>query len=108
MEPVTLGKNFYNSSSLSPTVIIKPEDNVAGVVIRTCTAFGPFNAALITGTTKPTDASDFYTKPALLTLGGETIQLPYPVQLPAGFGLWAIAVNGNIRVSLTYDLLPKS
>jgi hypothetical protein len=105
MEPVTLGAKFYNSDAIGVTELIKPEDNVAGVVIRTCTATGSFNAALITGTTKPKDASDYRAKPALLTLGGNTIQLPYPVLLPAGFGLWSTSMNGNIRVSLTYDLL---
>ncbi|CEL28764.1 hypothetical protein [Pseudomonas fluorescens] len=107
MEPVTLGANFWNSLALNPTVIIKPEDNVAGVVIRTCSASGPNNGMLITGTTKPKDAFDFYTKPAVLVLGsgGSTVQLPYPVFLPPGFGLWAMSANTNVRVSLTYDLL---
>lgn len=105
MEPVTLGAKFYNSSGMGITVIVKPADNVAGLVIQTCTAIGAFDAAIMTGTTAPLDANDYRTKPAVLAMGGGTAQLPNPVHIPAGFGLWSLTPNGTARVSMTYDLL---
>lgn len=101
MEPVTLGAKFYNSEGTGITVIVKPADNVAGLVIRTCTS----NGSIMTGTTAPSGPYDYYTKPAVLGPVSSVAQLPYPVHIPAGFGLWSLTNNGSVRVSMTYDLL---
>ncbi|MGA5718131.1 hypothetical protein [Pseudomonas moraviensis] len=101
MEPVTLGAKFYNSEGLGITVLVKPADNVAGLVIRTCTT----NGLIMTGATAPKDPYDYYTKPPVFGAFQTIMQLPYPVHIPAGFGLWSLANNGPVRVSMTYDLL---
>lgn len=107
MEPVTIGAKFFSSDTYGVSAIIKPADNVAGAVIRTCALTGANWSALITGTVAPKNGSDNDGKPVLLTLApGAVYQLPHQVQIPPGFGLWITANSGVSRACVTYDLLP--
>ncbi|TFF38152.1 hypothetical protein [Pseudomonas sp. RIT623] len=108
MELVTVGAKSYATDVYGIDAIIKPADNVAGAVIRTCSLTGASWAGLVTGTVAPKSATDTVGKPVLVTLGpGAVQQLPYQVQIPAGYGLW-ITANGGApsRACVTYDLLP--
>jgi hypothetical protein len=107
MEVVTVGTKSYAADVYGVDAIIKPADNVAGAVIRTCSLSGALWAGLITGTVAPKSSSDYVGKPVLVTLGSGIQQLPYQLQIPAGYGLW-ITANGSSpsRACVTYDLLP--
>lgn len=107
MDPVQIGSKFYNSSG--PTyanTIIKPADNVNGVVIRTGTFSGSPNSLVSTGTSAPTGVTDI-TKPLVgkILTTGQVVTLPYPIYLPAGYGLWDHGNNQVMGCAFTYDFL---
>ncbi|WP_181427757.1 hypothetical protein [Pseudomonas mosselii] len=107
MEVVTVGAKSYAADVYGVDAIIKPADNVAGAVIRTCSLTGASWAGLVTGAVAPKSATDTVGKPVLVTLGpGAVQQLPYQVQIPAGYGLWITANGAPSRACVTYDLLP--
>ncbi len=107
MEAVTIGAKFYTSDTFGVDAIIKPADNVAGAVIRTAAVSGTALSSLVTGPVAPKYPSEYVGKPVLMTLTGGAQNLPYPVQLPPGYGLW-ITANSTTpsRACVTYDLLP--
>ncbi|WP_435036869.1 hypothetical protein [Pseudomonas neuropathica] len=106
MEVQPIGAKHFSSSSTGVVQIVKPADNVSGVVIRTGVMSSGGYSILSAGTASPSDAFDF-SKPILLMAGAAvTSQLQYPISLPAGRGLW-MATSGNAgTVFVTYDLLP--
>lgn len=107
MEPVKLGAKFYCAEpNGGPREIIKPADNVAGIIIQTGLFAGPVRSVISSGTSAPTGTSD-YTKPVLMAMTAPAVphQLQYPIHLPAGFGLWSFSNEGSVRVCITYDVL---
>lgn len=104
MEPVKIGSLFKSGDVYNgPVQIISPASNVNGAVIRTATYIGGPNSFVTTGTSAPKDASDT-TKPVILASNQDRTVLPYPVAIPAGFGLWVVP-NSNAKIFITYDLL---
>ncbi|MCI3943453.1 hypothetical protein BW686_25000 [Pseudomonas syringae] len=106
MEPVSVGSKFvYVSPSGGPAVIIKPADNVAGLVIRTGMFSGGSGSVVATGETIPMYLSDVRKVIAFMTGGANAVQLQYPIYLPPGYGLWSFANSGAVISNITYDLL---
>lgn len=105
MEPVTIGAKHFSYNVYQAAQIIKPSDNVAGVIIRTGVFSGPAGSFISTGTAAATDSTDS-TKPFLMYLPTSNVlqQLQYPIYLPPGYGLWAKS-SSSVFVFITYDLL---
>ncbi|MDB5993044.1 MAG: hypothetical protein JWP42_180 [Pseudomonas sp.] len=112
MDAVKVGKNFLTVNPTTVTQIVDPAANTNGVHLRTATlvsSTGTLN--LWTGPTAPTGIGD-RSKPAIFGGNGSAaggannqIQLPYPMFLPAGYGLWAHSNVAGAAISLTWDFL---
>lgn len=104
MEPVTIGAKHFSGSVYMSAQIIKPADNVAGVIIRTGLFSGPGGSVITTGTAAASGIGDA-TKPFLAYLSASNVmQLQYPIFLPPGYGLWA-KTSSYLDTYITYDLL---
>ncbi|MEE4093414.1 hypothetical protein V2I59_07680 [Pseudomonas viridiflava] len=106
MEPVPAGSKFYyTSSNGGSSVIIKPADNVSGVIIRTGIFSAQYGAVVSTGTSIPLYINDV--KEVLMAIVASAVphQFQYPIYLPPGFGLWTFGKNGGVIANITYDLL---
>jgi len=102
--------NIFLSSITSVVQVVSPSSNTRGLELRTgiivSGSVGGLN--LYTGPTAPTGHGDH--GPPVIFLGGSsattTFFLPYPLSLPAGYGLWATASSGSTSaILLTWDLL---
>ncbi|WP_421549127.1 hypothetical protein [Pseudomonas sp. QD4] len=103
MEPVKIGTHFKSDSFSRVTQIINPVDNVNGVVIRTGVFSGSGGGSVQTGTAAPMYPYDT-TKPVIARLEQTASYLQYPIEIPAGHGLW-VSPNPSGYVWITYDLL---
>ncbi|MGE8395636.1 hypothetical protein HFV04_012995 [Pseudomonas sp. BIGb0427] len=109
MEPVKVGKHFFNGHPTAVTQVINPAENKEGVYLRTttlCTGGGTLN--LYSGPVAPAYLGD----PAVHAIfggvdGGNNSQytLPFPLFIPAGYGLWTVANNAIAAISLSWDFL---
>ncbi|WP_265534972.1 hypothetical protein [Pseudomonas saponiphila] len=100
MEPVHFGSKYrcISSGSSDYPLIMDPSSNVNGAVIRTISAG---SAKIFTGASKPTWVNEAMF-PVLMEVG-QTVENNYiPIQIPAGYGLWA---SGSGRIYISYDLL---
>lgn len=112
MDAVKIGYNFRTVNPTALTQIVDPAANINGVVIRTgaiVSSTGTLN--LWSGQTAPTGIGD-RTKPAIFGANGsaagganEQVLLPYPLFIPAGYGLWAHSNVAGAAISLTWDFL---
>ncbi|WP_404939078.1 hypothetical protein P7C00_11585 [Pseudomonas sp. JDS08PS003] len=103
MESVKLGALFKNASIFGTAQLISPAANVNGVIIRTGAFSANSSGIVTTGNVAPTGVGDI-SKPILAATGPAALTLPYPITLPAGYGLW-ISTNNNGNAYITYDLL---
>jgi len=106
-----VGQNHtFLTSITSVTQIVNPASNTRGLELRTAIIGGTNGGiSVYTGPTAPTAHGD--TGPPLIfssgTISSEvTRYLPYPLSMPAGYGLWVTASSGSTNaIALTWDLL---
>lgn len=109
MESVKVGKHFFNSHPTAVTQVFGPADNKDGVYLRTatlCTGGGVLN--LYSGPRAPAYLGDMSVHAILGGIDGRNDSQythPYPLFIPAGYGLWAVANNATAAISLTWDYL---
>lgn len=107
-----VGQSFSNvTASTTVTAVIAPASNTKGAIVRTASVtVSNGGTAVWTGPTAPTSHTDL-TKPVLFLSNGNTSQyvahhFPYPVSLPAGYGVWVTSSSGAVGTnSFTFDLL---
>ncbi|WMJ01119.1 hypothetical protein RBU55_06075 [Pseudomonas chlororaphis subsp. aurantiaca] len=120
MNAVTIGKHVANFDSRAingVTTVVAPSANPSGLVIQTGNIC-PSNESmsLYAGPIAPTDGGDLRVALIFSANGNGTpgsnseVVLPYPLRIPAGWGLW-VATSATTAtlplavMSLTYDLL---
>lgn len=114
MEPVQIGSKFVNASPYNGSVgvLITPANNTNGVIIRTASIdIGAIYSILTTGPKAPTGYFDLAVPVVLSCRGTEAGQgfpgaaaaLPYPILIPAGYGLWYATGGGTGHAYVTYD-----
>ena len=120
MNAVTIGRhvaNFDSRSIKGVTTVVAPSANPAGLIIQTGNIC-PSNAStsLYAGPVAPTDGGDLSVALIFSANGNGTpgsnseVVLPYPLRVPAGWGLWVVtsattSTSPLTVMSLTYDLL---
>ena len=109
-EPVPVGSSYaVPGMSNSVATIIDPNDNRKGVILRTCWAYAVANSgtSIHVSTVPPVITTPLSTKTILFVEGfgqQEQLQMPHPLFVPAGFGIYAAAAPGNGSVVCTYDV----
>lgn len=115
MSATKIGRQFvrFNSSTSATPVILNDGSALAnnnGAYIRTgsIVAKNPTSATsfvLVAGPTAPTSVSDG--RPIFLQAAnsgvGAAYSLPYELEVPAGWGVWAIADSASWGVNITFD-----
>ncbi|MBK5408996.1 hypothetical protein JFU58_10650 [Pseudomonas sp. TH34] len=104
MEPVKYGSRYSRTSGAQYDQIVDPALNTNGVVLSTISLNG---AKLYTGTVKPTFVTEVNIPLLAEGPAGASflVAFPYPILLPAGYGLWVHGGNSGVaRVS--FDYLP--
>lgn len=112
MSAVRIGSHFKTVVGAGVTQIIAPASNINGAVLKTglvSPANGTVN--LVAGSTAPSGTSDL-SQPIILsgngnaaTGSGSEVVMPYPLEIPAGMGVWvAISMAGG-AVALTWDII---
>lgn len=103
MEPVVMGSKFFSGpvgANYQP--IVTPQQNTAGLVIRTSELFA---VQIFTGAVKPTPLGESL-NPSLQNSGpAKNATLSYPIQIPPGFGIWLNPLSTNGTAWITYDIL---
>jgi hypothetical protein len=113
MSATKIGRQFVRfSSSTTATPVFLPAANANGAYIRTGTivATNPTSStsfALVADTSAPANVSSgraiFV---AQVNAGTATsYSLPYELQVPAGWGVWAIADSTSWGVNITFDTI---
>jgi hypothetical protein len=103
-----IGASFVTTSLSAggSATLVAPATNVNGVFVRTL-SIGAYSI-IYAATSAPSTYEDS-TKAALLWnagTSGDSIQLPYPVLIPAGNGIYAIAATGKTPgIFITYDVI---
>lgn len=109
MEPVKVGKHFYYGHPTSMIQVVNPADNTQGVHLRTttlCTGGGAIN--VYSGPKAPARLGDTTVHCIFGGIDGRNdsqYTLPYPLFIPAGYGLWTAANNPTAAICLTWDFL---
>lgn len=97
-----------NLNSAAATTVIAVATNTGGLVIRnlSLTYIGGANLCTIfAGTAAPTAAVDTGLFVIASSLAGVTLAAPpLPLEIPAGYGIFAWAGDANFYLSLGYDL----
>ena len=112
MAEQTIGSIFKTVSANTNVVqLIAPAENTNGMTLCTATMHtGPYYVALTVGTKAPKSYTDL-TVPYIFSCRGTAVgsgypgkaeNLPYPLVIPAGQGLWVAAGDVAI-VSVTYQ-----
>lgn len=108
-----VGQSFSNvNASSTVTAVIAPASNTKGAIIRTASVLLENGGTTVwTGPTPPSSHTDS-TKPVifLATSGTSTeyrvYHFPYPLSLPAGYGVWVTSSSSVVGTStFTYDLI---
>jgi hypothetical protein len=98
---------FVNAPATAVTQLLAPGSNAAGVWIRSGFAVvgGSNNVQLYADTSAPASSFDV-TKRCILVCQGTANELPYPIFLPAGVGLWmVVSAPGSGAGGGTLDIL---
>ena len=109
MEPVKVGKHFFNAHPTTVTQVFSPEENKEGVYLRTatiCTGGGIIN--LYSGPKAPARLGDMTVHAIMGGVASSNnwqYTQPYPLLIPAGYGLWTVSNNSVAAISLTWDFL---
>lgn len=106
-----VGNSFSNvAASTTVTAVIAPASNTKGAIVRTASVNVSTGGTTVwTGPTAPSSHTD--NKPVPFFASGNTNQyqahhMPYPLSLPAGFGLWVTSSSGALgNSSFTFDLI---
>lgn len=110
-----IGNSFFNSDMIANNVlqILSPSANTKGVYLRTLSmSSGGGTTSLYADTTAPTVVRDntkrvilvsYFPNTSAYPLGGWT-NLPNPLFIPAGMGLW-VGSTAGASINLTYDLI---
>jgi hypothetical protein len=90
--------------------VVAPSINTDGLVIRTCTlTLGQANTGvnLFASPTAPASGNDPNTRIilGLFSATGGATNCPYPLHIPAGYGLWTGSSTTSGGLLITYDLL---
>lgn len=114
---------LYVTTSVSTgspvATILTPTANTGGIIIRTCQiqvfqGASQNSVGLYADTTAPANITDLVRRLVMMATNEsttassvETMQLPYPLYIDPGFGLWlACGLIGNGgSIIMTYDLL---
>lgn len=112
MNAVKMGSHFLTVSPTAMTQIVAPSANVAGLIIQTASIVtGSSTVNVWAATSAPTSIGDA-SKPVVFGGNGSSTggansqyQMPNPLFIPAGYGLWAMTNSSGGYLSLTWDLL---
>lgn len=110
LPPIVIGAHQWGFNGVAPVVstIFLPAANINGARITNAwiqNAAANFSM-LITGAVAPVANQDFAKPNVLAALEAQLVKvLPYPMLLPAGFGLWWCQVSGNSNTMGNWDFL---
>lgn len=108
-KPTPIGTNYANVGVGSAVVqLVTPSQNLHGLVIRTCylnAVSGVMGVQLFADTAAPSAFGDPTKRLIFLANPIPTFGIHYPIYVPPGQGLWAVASGPNASINMTYDLL---
>lgn len=106
--PTPIGTLFANRAVGTTVVqIVAPGNNLYGLVIRTLfanSASGVIGVQVFADIAPPTEYGDSTKRLIFIGTPVPSVGIQYPLYVPPGQGIWAIA-NGNGSINMTYDLL---
>lgn len=112
MNAVKIGSNFATVNPTSMTTIVSPSDNTKGMYLQTATIVTSSNTFNVwAATSQPTAIGDI-SRPIIFGANGTNsggangqYYMPYPLFIPAGYGLYAMTNSSGGYMSLTWDLV---
>lgn len=113
MSGTKIGRQFVRfSSSTTATAVFLPAANANGAYVRTGSIVvqnpaGNTSFALVADTSAPANVSSGRPIFVLVANAGSTASyaLPYPLDVPAGWGVWAISDSTSWGVNITFDTI---